>query len=286
MAKYWYDASSSRSRVNKLKENYEDIVQKVMAVAKTMENYVCVDGKWYDDNARVVAQWWNQSKAGSKSGKLQWTGEKLEIVNPNEGKNDGEDRIKRVANCASNVVCVSFWTLQSLIDSHHEINIDFKKEIGVWQKNRDAWTTKGVNNNIYNYSTNNFSSTLINEQRKMLEEIGYKKWTTTTLNTASSNGKKSDTEQMNQFITQIDKKLDNLEKSWIAFATCAKNTANNDDQSKWWGFDPRTRNKLVRLIKELDERIETDISSFRSNLYTALSNTLDSKNLNLNKLKG
>ncbi len=275
MAKYWYDSSSSKIRVNKIKENYEDIVKKAMSIAKTMQEYVCVDGKWYDDNARIVARWWNQSKTGEKSGNLQWTGEKLEIVNPKEGLYDGEDRIKRVVNGAASIINIGiFMSISVLEDSHHEIQEDFvllKNKPRLWQNKSFASMYDEVESM---------------GQREALEEIGYKKWTKTVLNTASSNGKKSDTEQMNQFISQIDRKLDALEKSWNTFATCVKNTASNDDQSKWWGFDAKTRANVLGMVKTIDQRNETNLASFRKNLYTALSNTLDSKNLNLDKLKG
>ncbi len=277
MGKYWYDARTAKERVNKLKENYEDVVRQAISVANTMENYVCVDGKWYDDNARVVALWWNQSTNG-KSGKLQWNGEKLEIVNASNGGYDGEDRIKRVVNgAATTMVSGIFYSLNFLTDSHHEVNKTFKQELSVlnFECNQRC---KDFNDN--------YCGKEAALERKQLEKIGYKPWQKTPLNTKSSDGKTSDTKQMNQFINEINNKLNKLEESWNTFATCVINTANNGNQNKWWGFDRMTRTGCVNLINTINEKVESWLKSFRNNLYIALSNTLDSKNLKLKKLQG
>ena len=278
MAQYWYDETTSVKRVQALKTKYDELVTACINLRKTMQAYVCQDGKWYDDNAVMVSKWWNQSKNGKTSGKLVWNEKKneLQFSNISDGQYDGEDRIRGIMGSAAelfiNGVCYS---LSCLEDSHKSVKEKFKKELDVSKKlvgGADAGY--GLNDN---YSIKRRMDAMVN--------LGCKDYKSTELPTGNSNARKSDTMQMNDFIKQVRSKLDNINEKFEDFAKALTSTCTNPSQDKWWGFDSDTISRLTSDVSDINKSVENRLKNFQTNINTALEHTTQAKDLNLKKLK-
>lgn len=278
MAQYWYDEQTSIKRVKDLKTKYDELVKACIGLRKTMQEYVCQDGKWYDDNAVMVSKWWNQSNDGKTSGKLVWNEKKseLQFSNESDGKFDGEDRIRGIMGGAAelfiNGVCYS---LSCLSDSHKSVKENFKKEIAISDK---------LNGTDHSQA---YTTDLASTKKKMdiMESLGCKNYKSTPLPTGNSDARKSDTKEMNDFIKKVKSKLNNINEKFEDFAKALTATCTNPSKDKWWGFDVDTLSSLTYDISETNKFVEKRLQNFQNNINIALEHTTQAKDLNLKKLK-
>jgi len=265
MAEYW-NCSDARAKVNQVLKKYDEIVKACQTLASTMDEYVCVNNKWYDENARTVAKWWNQSKSGGTSGQLKWDDKKgLIITNPNSNNNDGEDRIKKTLISAVDIFMSGISdSLDGLTASHPEIKNTFKKELLLANKPR---------------------LTSVDQAQTNMKSLGCKTYKNVALNTASSNGMRSNTNQMNKFINQVVANLKNIDSSLEDYCNEILKIVKNTSTTTCWGFDEDTRSYVKTLVSNEKDNVQSRLKGFKTNLNLALSHTEEKTNLQLNTLK-
>lgn len=272
--KYWYNKASTKSAISDLLTQYNKIVTASQELAKVLTTYVCVNKKWYDDNAVVFADWWNQNKKKGAGGNLKWdTNDNKLIQGKADTYSDGEDKIKLIVQQAGRVFWISVCcTLDGLESSHQDV----KKTYSQYLKAAKDSTYIAKNKSKSNDSATVWSS--------MMKGFGCKAWNYTKIKYADSDGKTSDTAQIANFIKELDKAMTKINKLVDNYCASVSKIATNTNEGKYWGFSQKDMTKVVKQVKELSDDTSARLKSFANNTKLALSHTSEAKDSDIKKL--
>lgn len=148
MGKYFYNEGSSLKQIRKIENDYMKLVKVIQDISQSVTNYVCINGRWFDDNAIIFAQWWNRNDYDEDNnlfGNLKWDeSQKMLVVNTSNNTQDGSDRITTLLNltgkCFYIAVCKS---LEALESSHKEVKNKCKKYLKIAKDSQYSLSKKG-----------------------------------------------------------------------------------------------------------------------------------------------
>ncbi len=278
MGQYFYNEGSSLKQIRKIENDYLDLAKAIQDISQSVGNYVCVDGRWFDDNAIIFAKWWNNNLDeeegfdASLFGNLKWNeSKKMLVTDTNNNTQDGSDRMVTLLNLAGKcfyiAVCKS---LEALESSHKDVRNKCKKYLKVAQD-----------------SKYNLSKTGRIWRHLMIDDIfGDGIWTTLRIYTqTNSNGRKTSVAQLKNFQKEIETGLNKVEKCVETYCNDVNALANNTDTSKWWGFSDDVRTKVKKATKDCKTKSTARIKNFKKNLNLAITKIIEAKQGDLAKIK-
>ncbi len=259
---YWFDKSTTKTELEKLKNLYNDVVTNALKIGALLKNNVNVENIWNDNNSVVFASWWNQNGAtGGAGGKLIWddTHKRLYMSAQDGSQSDGEDKIRHTVSACGVafylVTCKAFAALES---SHSEDMKAYSAYI------------KATKNTDYSMATNKFSG--VRWPNLLAREFGCKAWKNTTLE-LKNHGVNSDADKIKNFGTTLAKRIQYLNTSVDDFCKEVCKIATNTDTGRYWGFDTSLTMEIVKSVREINTYVQKWLTSFAHNTNTALSNT-------------
>lgn len=266
MGKYFYNEASSVTVIKKLENDYGKIVETVNNLGRIVYKYTCMDNYWFDDNAIVFAEWWNDNDKDKDStgGNLVWDEEaKRLIINSHDVKADGSDRLKHMVNIAGKVFYVAVCkSLEALESSHKDVKNKLNKYL------------KAAHDKSYTLDTATVGKRWLN----FMEGLGCETYNFTILKTpANANGKTTNLAEVKNFQREVSTTLQNLEEHIETYCKHINELANNIDSSKWWGFSDDVRSKVKQATSSYQTKATRKIKNFKQNLNLALTKTIEAK---------
>lgn len=273
MKQYFFN-DNSISKIRKIESCYREIKKKVQDIAITIENNVCINGNWFDDNAIVFGKWWNMEGEGeaSISGNLKWDESQNRLVSDTTNvSSDGTDRLKKILKRGGKifyiVICKS---LAALVSSHKEMKNKYKiyvqagqnKKYNLTAKNID-WVTDLMCNELHICETQIFSQINVPQ---------------------NSNGKTTSVVRFQNFQKEMKTKLDKLDEAVNNYCTEIESLVNNKDSSQWWGFSDDIRSQVKKAVKSYRTSSEKKMKNFKRNLNLAISKTIEAKGKDLEQI--
>ena len=267
MGKYFYNEDSSIKQIHKLEKDYRDIVQAIMDIHQCVQNNVCENRMWFDDNAIVFLKWWNDNGKdddASVCGNLKWDdSQKMLVSNTKDVTSDGVDRLVKILNrggkCFYIAVCKSLAALES---SHKDVKNKCNRYLKVaHDKNYSLEATKGD-------AWKNLMKDLIGADTRF-------NWNKAV--PANSNGKTTSLTQVKNFQKEMEKGLNKLDECVEIYCTDIEALVNNTDSSKWWGFSDDVRSKIKKAVKSYRTASTKKMKNFKRNLNLAISKTIEAK---------
>lgn len=274
---YFFNASSTASELSVLNKKYDAVVTAALEIGKLLKQYVCVKGKWNDENAVTFADWWNQNgSGGGAGGALKWdaTNKLLYMSRQTGSQSDGEDLIRHVVSMTAAAyyltTCKSFNALSS----------SYSKQM----KKYDAYI-KAAKNSTYTSKLSDFGGT--RWPKLMKTSFGRKAWSDTKLSTKAS-GSVTSAVEVKKMANQLVTKLKTLNNKVDDFCEEINKVVNNTNSSKYWGFSVDLKVEIVRFIDKLNNNTTKWLKSFASNTNTALAtanNVVSSDLASLSKIR-
>lgn len=274
MGKYFYNEGSSLKQIHKIEEDYNKTFEEIYKLDTIVGCYVCIDDRWFDDNAIVFAKWWDDSTSDNDDnvfGNLKWDeSQKMLITDSSKNTQDGSDRIITLLNlegkCFYIAVCKS---LEALESSHKEVKNKCKKYLKIAKNNQYSLSKKGK---IW--------------RKLMSTELGHRWATLTMLNAPSNaNGRRTSIAKLKNFQKEVETQLNKIEEAVETYCNDINALANNTDTSKWWGFSEDVRSKVKKATKECKTKSTARIKNFKKNLNLAIAKTIEAKQGDLAKIE-
>ena len=276
-ANLWLKADSASSEVAKIAKQYGDIVTSANKISSLMKATVGVNGKWYDENAAIFANWWDQSKGSSVTGgQLVFNAETKQLQIKGGSASDGEDKIKFIIQLAAKMFHTGVCAPMATLYPSNKKAIEGKKNL----KNSASLGSNKTYLEKVNSSSVSGTKLSTMMEKNYSNAVAWKsvKLPITPLGVSNTNPSELDTLAKN-----VANELKTMDEKLETFTAELKKVVQNQDKTIWWGCSSATN--IITSINEYDKKTDNLMTSFKNSLTAALQASSSTTSDDLAKLE-